>query len=111
MLAGPSEQLPRLTYVVIDNDGGGIFSTLEQGAPAFADDFERVFGTPHGGDLMALLAAPRVTIEAVASTMELREALTAPSTGVRVIVARCASRSEESAHVMRMDAAVLEALT
>ena len=111
LLAGPSERLPRLTYVVIDNDGGGIFSTLEQGAPAFADDFERVFGTPHGGDLMALLAAPRVTAVAVATTEDLREALMAPSTGVQVIVARCASRSEESAHVMRMDAAVLEALT
>lgn len=111
LLAGPSEHLPRLTYVVIDNDGGGIFSTLEQGAPAFADDFERVFGTPHGGDLMALLAAPRVTAVAVATTEELREALTAPSTGVQVIVARCASRSEESAHVSRMNAAVIEALT
>lgn len=111
LLAGPSEQLPRLTYVVIDNDGGGIFSTLEQGAPAFAEDFERVFGTPHGGDLMALLAAPRVTAVAVATTEELREALMAPSTGVRVVVARCASRGEESAHVSRMNAAVLEALT
>lgn len=111
LLAGPSEQLPRLTYIVVDNDGGGIFSTLEQGAPAFAEDFERVFGTPHAGDLVALLAAPRVRIEAVASTMELREALTAPSTGVRVVVARCASRGEESAHVSRMNAAVIEALT
>lgn len=37
-----------VTFVVINNQGGGIFSFLEQaGLPLF----ERVFGTPHGVDL------------------------------------------------------------
>jgi 2-succinyl-5-enolpyruvyl-6-hydroxy-3-cyclohexene-1-carboxylate synthase len=55
LLLGPMEPRPDLCLVVVNNDGGGIFSTLEQAA--FADSFERVFGTPHGADLAALATA------------------------------------------------------
>ena len=105
LLAAPTEQLPRLTYVVIDNDGGGIFSMLEQGAPDFARDFERVFGTPHGGDLGALLAAPRISVESVDSVVGLRSALSTERQGVHVIVARCASRAREADQVAAIHAA------
>ena len=55
LLLGPRELHPSdLTIVVADDDGGGIFSLLEQGDPRLATDFERVFGTPHGADLRAL---------------------------------------------------------
>jgi len=40
-----------VTFVILNNDGGGIFSFLEQ---AGVEGFERVFGTPHGRDLEAL---------------------------------------------------------
>lgn len=57
LLLGPAERRPGdLTIVVADDDGGGIFSLLEQGDPRLATDFERVFGTPHGADLAALCA-------------------------------------------------------
>jgi 2-succinyl-5-enolpyruvyl-6-hydroxy-3-cyclohexene-1-carboxylate synthase len=46
-----------LTVVVIDNDGGGIFSFLPQAAQLPAERFERLFGTPHGVDLSALAGA------------------------------------------------------
>ena len=116
LLAPAGELRPRLDYVVIDNDGGGIFSTLEQGGDDFSVDFERVFGTPHGGDLARLLAAPRVRVVTVSTRDELRDELRgscedAPGTDVRVIIARCSSRDEEARLVRRVSAAVDQALS
>jgi len=55
LFLGPTEPRPDLCLLVVNNDGGGIFSTLEQAA--FPDSFERVFGTPHGAQLAGLAAA------------------------------------------------------
>jgi 2-succinyl-5-enolpyruvyl-6-hydroxy-3-cyclohexene-1-carboxylate synthase len=41
-----------LTIVLVNNDGGGIFSFLPQASEA--DQFERLFGTPHGLDFRPL---------------------------------------------------------
>jgi 2-succinyl-5-enolpyruvyl-6-hydroxy-3-cyclohexene-1-carboxylate synthase len=55
LMFGPQEPVPDLGLVVVNNDGGGIFSMLEQAA--FPGPFERVFGTPHGTDLGKLAGA------------------------------------------------------
>jgi len=57
LLVGPHEPRPDLTVVVVNDDGGGIFTLLEPGSPERAADFERVFGTPTGTDLAALCRA------------------------------------------------------
>lgn len=105
LIVGAGEHRPALTYVVIDNDGGGIFSQLEQGTPAFAEDFERVFGTPHGMDMAMALQAPGVQVTEVSERGALREALVHARVSVvpvQVIVARCASRATEAEWVRRL---------
>ena len=54
LLIGPDEPRPDLTIVVASDDGGSIFSTLEQGAPEYASSFERIYATPTGADISAL---------------------------------------------------------
>lgn len=51
-----------LTIVVLDNDGGGIFSFLPQRTELEAALFERYFGTPHGVDLAALAAVHGIEV-------------------------------------------------
>jgi len=87
LLAGPQEAHPNLTIVVANDDGGGIFGLLEQGAPEHSAAFERVFGTAHGTDLGALCAAHGVPHQLV-DVASLASRLAEPSHGVRVLEVR-----------------------
>ena len=85
LLIGPDEPRPDLTVVVVNDDGGGIFTTLEYGTPDRAAAFERVFGTPTGADLSAACTAYGVAHERVAGAGELADALAQPASGIRVV--------------------------
>jgi 2-succinyl-5-enolpyruvyl-6-hydroxy-3-cyclohexene-1-carboxylate synthase len=87
LLLGPDEQRPDLTVVVVNDDGGSIFASLEQGGPAHADSFERLFGTPHHVDLASLCAATRTPHWRVDSLPELEHALANPAGGIEVVEA------------------------
>ena len=80
-----TEQRPRLRILVLDNSGGAIFQSLEQGAPEHAAVFDKVFGTPHAVDLVAVCAALGWSAVSVSSEVELRAALAGE---VDVVVAR-----------------------
>jgi 2-succinyl-5-enolpyruvyl-6-hydroxy-3-cyclohexene-1-carboxylate synthase len=88
LVIGPREERPDLTIVVVNDDGGSIFATLEQGAPEHADRFDTLFGTPHGVDLASLCAAMRVPHLRVTSLPELEHALSSPNGGIEVVEAR-----------------------
>ncbi len=104
LLIGPDEPRPDLTVVVLNDDGGGIFTLLEQGAPEHSAAFERVFGTPHGVDLAHLCAAHGVPHTLVADADQMRRELSAPR-GIRVLEIR-AERAELRALHARLKAAV-----
>ena len=72
-----------LKILVINNDGGGIFSTLTQRGVA---GFEEVFGTPHGKDLAAIASAIGVPAKTISTQAELKSELAAPIKGVSVVV-------------------------
>jgi 2-succinyl-5-enolpyruvyl-6-hydroxy-3-cyclohexene-1-carboxylate synthase len=60
-----------LRVVVVDNDGGGIFSFLPQATALPADRFEQLLGTPHGTDVVALAAAHGIDAASVSTADEL----------------------------------------
>ncbi|MCW2768015.1 MAG: menD [Nocardioides sp.] len=89
LVLGPEEPRPDLTIVVVNDDGGSIFTMLEQGAAEHADRFDRLFGTPHGVDLGALCAATRTPHWKVDSLPELEHALASPAGGIEVVEVTC----------------------
>ena len=72
-----------LKIFVINNDGGGIFSTLSQrGVPGFED----VFGTPHGLDPAAIAQSMGVAGKRINTQAQLTLELTEPIRGISVVV-------------------------
>ncbi|TCC59694.1 2-succinyl-5-enolpyruvyl-6-hydroxy-3-cyclohexene-1-carboxylic-acid synthase [Kribbella pittospori] len=88
LIIGPDEARPDLRIVVVNDNGGGIFSTLEQGDPTHATHFERIFGTPHNTDLGALCAATSTPYTLAETPEALRAALTRTVAGLDVVEAR-----------------------
>jgi 2-succinyl-5-enolpyruvyl-6-hydroxy-3-cyclohexene-1-carboxylate synthase len=92
LLVGEGEPRPDLTLVVPDNDGGGIFAQLEPGQPRYEAGYRRVFGTPHGRDLVVVAESLGWPAERVSSSAGLRDALAAG--GPRVVVVPTDQRAE-----------------
>jgi 2-succinyl-5-enolpyruvyl-6-hydroxy-3-cyclohexene-1-carboxylate synthase len=106
LFAGPEEPRPDLVLVVVNNDGGGIFSLLEQAA--FPGPFERVFGTPHGGALAQAAAAAGLSATILDRASGLAGALRGdgqrPGAGIRMVEVRT-SRAAGTALRGRLQAA------
>jgi 2-succinyl-5-enolpyruvyl-6-hydroxy-3-cyclohexene-1-carboxylate synthase len=100
LFLGPEEPRPDLAIVVVNNDGGGIFSTLEQAA--FPGPFERVFGTPHGARLADLAGSARIPFALCDQAVDLPEALRGE--GLRLVEVR-ADRAAGAALRHRLRAA------
>jgi 2-succinyl-5-enolpyruvyl-6-hydroxy-3-cyclohexene-1-carboxylate synthase len=109
-LLGVAGRPADLVVVVVDNDGGGIFSFLPQARSLPAARFETLFGTPHGLDLAALAAAYGVRTSVVGPGDDLPAALAHEITrgGVAVVVVRTDRDANVDAHA-RLDAAVAAA--
>jgi len=98
LVIGPAEPRPDLRIVVVNDNGGGIFATLEQGGTDHADYFERVFGTPHNVDLAALCAATSTPYRLVDTAVELRDALVRTVAGIDVVEVRVDRATHRDRH-------------
>jgi 2-succinyl-5-enolpyruvyl-6-hydroxy-3-cyclohexene-1-carboxylate synthase len=98
-----------LVVVVVDNDGGGIFSFLPQARHLPGSRFEELFGTPHGLDLVALAAAYGVSARAVDHDLVPAVAGAVAAGGVHVLVVRTDRPANVDVH-QKLDAAVAGAV-
>ena len=98
LLVGPEEPVPDLTLVVVNDDGGGIFTTLEHGAPERAADFERVFGTPTGTDLEALCGAHGIRHTLAPTRTAFTDAFEERPDGLHVVEVRVDRATHRKAH-------------
>ena len=85
-----------LRIIAINNDGGGIFSTLPQANVA---GFETVFGTPHGLDLEKIAAGLGISAKTISSFAELKSELTKPISGISVLVCQMPNRESNAAQL------------
>lgn len=85
----------RCVLVVVDNNGGGIFSFLSQATALSAPDFESLFGTPRQHDLEAVARAFGHQAVSVSTRATLRAEIDAGllHEGVTVVVARVPDRT------------------
>jgi len=83
-----------LRVVIVDNDGGGIFSFLPQSSLLGHDRFEQLFGTPLGTDVLALASAHGVKTVEIAARDDLLAQLDRPGPWV------CRVRSNRADNVL-----------
>jgi 2-succinyl-5-enolpyruvyl-6-hydroxy-3-cyclohexene-1-carboxylate synthase len=85
-----------LDVVVVDNSGGGIFSFLPQARLQPPERFERLWGTPHELDLVALARTYGAEGQALQGPEDLGFAMSSPQArpGARVWVATTSRQSE-----------------
>lgn len=109
LLAALDLERVQLTVVVVDNDGGGIFSLLPPAA--YSGSFERMFGTPHGLDLADVARTHRLPYERVDRAADVHDAVhrAVAAGGIRMLHVRTDRADNADLH-RRLQAAVARAL-
>jgi 2-succinyl-5-enolpyruvyl-6-hydroxy-3-cyclohexene-1-carboxylate synthase len=82
-----------LKIFVINNNGGGIFSTLSQRG---VEGFEEVFGTPHNLDLIAIAKSFGISASSVGAKSELLAEIAKPVSGLSVVVVNVPDRESNA---------------
>ena len=88
----------KLKLIVINNDGGGIFSTLPQaGVPGF----EKIFGTPHGQDLFEIANAFKIPVTEIDDLKSLKQYMSPPSK-FEIAILQMPNREENAATIKEL---------
>ncbi len=88
----------KLKFLVINNDGGGIFSTLPQ---AGVEGFEKIFGTPHGRDLFEIVKAFDVPVTEINDLKSLK-AFMSPPTKFEIAILQMPDRESNAALIKEL---------
>ena len=86
-------------FIVINNDGGGIFSTLPQRG---VTGFETVFGTPHGLNPAVISQAMGIESKQISSLKELETEMKAPISGISVVVCDVPDRESNADNLKKI---------
>lgn len=92
-----------LTIIVIDNNGGGIFSTLSHRGVA---GFETIFGTPHNLELTKIAEAFGIATSTVVKQSDLIAELSKPVTGISLVVVKVPDRESNADNLKAIYASV-----
>ena len=88
----------KLKLMVINNDGGGIFSTLPQSGVA---GFERIFGTPHGRDLFEIASAFGISVTEIEDLKALSQFMS-PPTKFEIAILQMPDRERNAAYIKEL---------
>jgi len=85
-----------LTLFVIDNNGGGIFSTLPQAGVA---GFEKIFGTPHNANLESIIRGFGIEVTRVKSAAEIEREVIHPHATLKIVIVEVPAREEMASNL------------
>jgi len=100
-----SDDPPNITYVVVNNNGGGIFSILPTAKEVEPATFERLFGTPHHVDIAALATAYGVSYSQANSAADLHAELGQTPKGIHLVEIRTDRTANAELHARLHEAA------
>ncbi|HLR48819.1 MAG TPA: 2-succinyl-5-enolpyruvyl-6-hydroxy-3-cyclohexene-1-carboxylic-acid synthase [Corynebacterium sp.] len=102
MILGPEEIRPEnLTIVIANDNGGGIFESLETGQQSLRGDFEKAFGTPHNVEIEPLIEGFAVDYRRADTAQELLDTLAELAefaVGITVVEARVDRATRRALH-------------
>ena len=87
-----------LTIFIIDNNGGGIFSTLPQSG---VNGFEEIFGTPQNQDLGKLISGFSIEVSKVKTVSDLNYAIAENWRGLMFVIVEVPSRVAMSENLLK----------
>ena len=90
----------KIRIFVIDNNGGGIFSTLPQ---AKVEGFEELFGTPHNLDLVKLAQGFGATVSKVCNLVELQEINAKSISTLEIVIVQTPNRERNAQQLAELN--------
>jgi 2-succinyl-5-enolpyruvyl-6-hydroxy-3-cyclohexene-1-carboxylate synthase len=87
-----------LTIFVIDNNGGGIFSTLPQSGVA---GFEEIFATPQNQDLVKIISSFDINVTKVKSPSDLNFVFSQNNPGLNFVIIEVPNRDVMASELIK----------